>query len=140
MALSHSTGLKNYNLTSGFKTAFDGGKIDIYSGTRPTNADTVLSGNTLLGTLTLNATAFGAASGGVLTAAAITSDTSADATGTATWFRMYVVGENPATASTTLKRLDGSVGTSGTDMILDNTSISLGGTIALTALSYTHPA
>lgn len=140
MALSHSTGLKNANLTSGFKTQFDGGKVNIYTGTKPTNADTALSSNTLLGTLTLAGTAFGAAASGVLTAATITPDSSADATGTATWFRMYVNGEDPTGASTTLKRLDGTVGTSGADMNLDSVSIVLGGTIACSACTYTHPA
>jgi hypothetical protein len=64
------------------------GLLRIYSGTRPTNADTALSGNTLLATLTMNATSFAAASAGVLTANAITSDSSADATGTASFVRL----------------------------------------------------
>jgi hypothetical protein len=68
---------------------FNSGLMRIYDGTRPTDADTALSGNTLLAQLTLNATSFPAASGGVLTANAITGDTSADATGTASFVRIY---------------------------------------------------
>jgi hypothetical protein len=68
---------------------FNGALMRVYSGTRPTNADTALSGNTLLAELTLNATAFPAASGGVLTANAITGDTSADNTGTASFVRIF---------------------------------------------------
>jgi hypothetical protein len=60
----------------------------VYSGTRPTDADTALAGNTLLAELTLNATAFPASSSGVLTANAITQDSSADATGTASFVRV----------------------------------------------------
>lgn len=65
------------------------GKLRIYSGTRPTNADTALSGNTLLAELTMGATAFGASSGGVITANAVTSDSAADATGTASFVRLF---------------------------------------------------
>jgi len=45
----------------------DGGFIKIYTGTQPATADTALSGNTLLGTLGVNATSAPAASAGVLT-------------------------------------------------------------------------
>ncbi len=65
------------------------GKLRIYSGTPPATADTALSGNTLLAELTMNATSFGAASSGTITANAITSDSAADATGTASFFRIY---------------------------------------------------
>lgn len=68
---------------------YNSGKLRIYSGTRPANADTALSGNTLLAELTFGATAFPAASGGVLTANAITSDPAADATGTASFARAF---------------------------------------------------
>lgn len=64
------------------------GYIRVYNGTQPANADTALSGNTLLAELRFGATAFPAASGGVLTANAITNDTSADATGTPTFARL----------------------------------------------------
>ena len=71
------------------------GVIKIYTGTQPAGADTAISGNTLLGTLTFSATAFAASSASgtaptrVVTATAntITDDSSADNTGTATWFR-----------------------------------------------------
>jgi hypothetical protein len=54
-------------------TLCNSGLIRVYDGTQPATADTALSGNTLGVTLTFNATAFGAPSGGVLTANAITS-------------------------------------------------------------------
>src|SRR5438067_5227002 len=64
------------------------GLMKIYSGTRPTDPDTALSGNTLLATLTFSATAFGASVNGVATANAITSGTIA-ATGTASFARLF---------------------------------------------------
>ncbi|MGH7716807.1 MAG: hypothetical protein ACREML_12515, partial [Vulcanimicrobiaceae bacterium] len=71
-----------------FAPLCNSGTITIYSGTQPVNANTGLSGNTLLVTLTFGATAFGsAAAGGVITANTITSGT-AVATGTATFARL----------------------------------------------------
>jgi hypothetical protein len=70
----------------------NGGTLRIYSGTAPTDADTALAGNTLLAELTLGATAFGAAASGVASANPITADTSADATGTPTFFRLFTSG------------------------------------------------
>jgi hypothetical protein len=66
---------------------FDTGYLRVYNGTKPATADTALSGNTLLAELRFPADAFPSASGGVLTAAAITADTTADATGTPTFVR-----------------------------------------------------
>lgn len=138
MAVAHSTGLKNFDLDSGWKTAFNtSGVIRIYTGSAP-GPDNAITG-TLLATLTLAATAFGAAASGVSTAAAIGSDTSAAATGTAGYFRVSLSADATG-ISTTLKRLEGTVGTSGADMILNSVSIALGGTIAITAFTYTHPA
>lgn len=140
MAIAHSTGLKNFNLDSGWKTAMNTtGVIDIYTGSAP-GPDAAVTG-TLLGTLGLAATAFGAAASGVSTAGAISSDTSADATGTAGYWRMRLSGDATG-ISTTLKRLEGTVTATGGggDMQLNSVSIALGGTIALTAMTYTHPA
>ncbi len=69
-----------------YRDDFNSGQLRIYSGTRPTDADTALSGNTLLATLTFGAPAFGAASAGTITANAITGGTAA-ATGTASFAR-----------------------------------------------------
>ena len=107
------------------------GTIKIYTGTIPTDADTALGAQTLLATLTFNATAFGAASNGVATANAITSDTSADATGTAAWARIA------SGAGTT--QMDVTVGTSGEDINFNTVSFVTGATVAITALTYTQP-
>jgi hypothetical protein len=109
------------------------GTLEIRSGTRPATADTAASG-TLLATLTFSATAFGAAttaSPSVATAAAITSDSSADATNTATYFRIK------SGAGTTI--MDGSVGTSGEDLNLNTVSIVSGAVVSISAGTISMP-
>lgn len=106
------------------------GYIRIYSGTQPTNADTALSGNTLLAELRFNATAFAAASAGSAAANAITSDSSADATGTATFFRCY---ESDGTTAI----FDGAVSTSGAELNLNTVSIVAAATVAISAFTIT---
>lgn len=114
MSLTLAVAQKNSGLDNQFDT-LNNGYLRIYSGTRPTNPDTALSGNTLLAELRFNATAFAAASGGTKTANAITQGTAA-ATGTASFFRALK-------SDGTTAVVDGSVGTSGTDAIIGNTSI-----------------
>lgn len=64
--------------------------LRIYSGTPPANIDAALSGNTQLAELVCGTPFAPAPSGnGVITANAITQDSSADATGTATFYRIY---------------------------------------------------
>lgn len=145
MAIKHSLGLKNYALASGIKGAFDSdGRINIYTGSPPSDPDAAATG-TLLATLSLAATAFGAASGGVLTAAAIGSDTNVDASGTAGWFRIYKAADDPSGASgtsgtsTAHRRLDGTIAEgSGGDINFDETAFVAGGTAAISSLTLTH--
>lgn len=92
------------------------GYLRIYSGTKPATADTALSGNTLLAELRFNATAAPAASSGVLTFNAITSDSSADATGTASFFRALK-------SDGTTAIMDGTVGTGTHNLVLATVSI-----------------
>jgi hypothetical protein len=110
----------------------DDGYIRIYDGSKPADADTAVGAQTLLAELRFGATAFGAASNGVATANAITDDASANATGTATWFRAL-----ESDGSTVL--FDGTVGTSGCDLNLNSVSIVSGATVEITALTYEQP-
>lgn len=65
------------------------GKLKIYDGAKPASVNDALGANTLLAELTFSDPSFGAADGnGVATANAITGDTAADATGTASFFRI----------------------------------------------------
>lgn len=72
-------------------TAIDAGSgagiIEIYNGTIPATADTAVTTQTKLGTLTFTDPS-GSVTSGVFTASAITQDSSADATGTASWARI----------------------------------------------------
>lgn len=108
----------------------NGGSLVIYAGTAPADADAALAGNTVLATLAMSATAFGAAAAGVATANAITQDASADASGTATFFRVL---ESAAAVV-----FQGTVGTSGAELNLNSTAIVAGGTVSVTALTYTQ--
>jgi hypothetical protein len=111
------------------------GLLRIYDGTQATDPDTAIGAQVLLAELTLSDPAFGAAAdaapGGRATASAITTDASANATGTATWFRVVT------SAGTAI--LDGSVGTSGADLNLNTTSIVSGASVAVTSWTFTVP-
>ena len=106
------------------------GWLRISDGAQPANADTAITSQNVLAELRFGATAFGAAVAGVATANAITADSSANLTGTATWFRVFK-------SDGTTALFDGSVGTAGCNLNLDSVSIVLGGTISVTAFTFT---
>jgi hypothetical protein len=112
-------------------TLANNGYIRIYTATRPANADTAASG-TLLAELRFNATAFGAASNGVITANAITQDAGADNGGTPAWFRCLQ-------SDGTTALWDGEVGTATADLILNSVTIGAGATVSITAMTHTVP-
>jgi len=107
------------------------GTLVIYGTARAATVDTAVSGQTLLATTTFSATAFGSASDGVCTAASITQDSSADATETAVWFRIFD-GQPVAIA-------DGNVDTSGGDLDLNTTSIVSGAVVSISSGTITVP-
>ncbi len=107
------------------------GLLRIYDGSQPATPETA-AGATLLAELTMNAAAFGSASGGIITAAAITSDTDANATGIAAWYRLT------ETDGTTVL-WDGSVGTSGCDLNLNSVAIQIHAQVSVTSFTYTLP-
>lgn len=111
----------------------DNGYLRIYDGTQPANANTAITSQVLLAELRFNATAAPAASGGVLTMNSITQDSSANNTGTATWFRAL-----KSNGSTVV--FDGSVGTASCDLNLGSTSITSGASVAVTSMTYTVSA
>lgn len=112
MALGYAVTLRNTMLTDIVTLAGASALVRIYSGSRPATGGTA---TTLLAQLTCAAT-LGTVSAGILTFNAITQDSSADATGTATWFRIVK-------SDGTTHVLDGNCGTSGSDMNLTTTSI-----------------
>lgn len=127
--LKYKESLKNARLDEITSAIGSNGLLRIYSGTQPTNVDTALGAQTLLAELALSATFAAGASGGVLTASSITADSSANATNTATWFTL--------TTSGGTRIVDGSVGTSGSDLNLNTTSIVSGAQVSVSALTIT---
>jgi hypothetical protein len=108
------------------------GYLRIYDGTQPTNADTAIGAQVLLAELTFSATAAPAASNGLITFNAITADSSANATGTPTWFRALQ-------SNGTTVVMDGSVGASGCNLNLTGLTggqIIIGGTVSVSG--FTH--
>ena len=127
MALGFSVASRNNELDeiTALIDAGTAGKLKIYDGSRPATGG---AATTLLAELTMNATSFGAAAAGVITANAIVDETSATA-GTATWFRI----EDSAASQV----VDGDVGTSGSDLNLNSTTIGAGATVSVTSLVLT---
>lgn len=109
------------------------GYLRIYDGAQPADADTPLSGQTLLAELRWNATAFAPAVNGQASANPLTPDAAADAPGTATWFRAYA--SDGVTAV-----FDGSVGTSGANLNLNSVAISIGAAVSISSYTYTQRA
>jgi hypothetical protein len=92
------------------------GKLRIYTGSQPASANDAASG-TLLVEITLPDPAFTSGGTGTNTLSDPAS-VNATAAGTAGWFRVLDSDNNTV--------LDGSAGTSGTDLILSNTNIAVG--------------
>lgn len=111
------------------------GTLVIYSGSIPANADASLAGNTVLATLTFSDPSFGAAfdntDQATATANSITSDTSADATDTAAFFRVFDSDSNIV--------LQGQCGTSGQELNLNTLAIVAGATVAVTSMTVSLP-
>lgn len=106
-------------------------ELRIYDGTQPTDPDTALGAQVLLAQLPCSASVFGSAAAGVLTANAITSDTSANATGTATW-ASFVTGAG-------VRKIDCSVGTATANVIINSTAISSGAAVSCSSATITFP-
>lgn len=129
MALSYITVVRNSMLDAIVTAVGASGLVRIYDGTRPAGPGTAISTQVLLAELTCSAT-FGTVSGGVLTVSSITADSSANATGTATWFRV--------TTSAGAGVIDGNVGTSGSDLNLTSTGITTGQSVSITSFTITE--
>ena len=111
---------------------YNNGYLRFYNGVMPGTADSALSGHTLLAELRFNASAFAAAVNGVALANPLTQDSSADATGVATWAR--------ATKSDGAAPLaDFTVATSGADINLVTTQITQTQPVQITSFQLTQP-
>lgn len=128
MALAYSTTLRNAMLDAITTAAGGSALLRIYDGTRPATGG---SATTLLAELTCNATFAPSAASGVLTLNSITQDSSANASGTATWFRIVK-------SDGTTFVMDGNVGTSGSDLNLTTTTIVATQPVSVTSFTITE--
>lgn len=122
--LKYSNGTRDAQQQGLITYAGTGSIIHLYNGTQPANANTAVSTQTLLVSLTISGS-FGTDSNGTITLSSV-SDGTAVASGTATWFRI-----TKSDGSTVV--MDGSVGTSGADLNLNTTTISATQTVSITA-------
>ena len=127
MALGFSSTLRTARADQITSAVGTSGKIRIYSGTRPATGGTA---TTQLAELPCSATFAPGASGGVLTVNPITTDALADATGTASWFRVLTSANVPV--------IDGDVGTSGSDLNLTTTAIVINSPVAISSFVITE--
>ncbi len=109
--------------------------IDGRSGAQPADPDTVTSGTRLFA-LVMSAAAFNGATDGTgkasAAAAAITDDTSADATGTLGYCRIGATTTPPTLID---DHIDGEAGTSGADYNFNTLEIVSGATVSMSALT-----
>lgn len=129
MALQYSVTVNNARLDA-IETAISTAPVlTIRSGSAPANCAAANSG-TVLATLTLPSDWMAAASSGAKAKSGTWQDTSADASGTAAHFRIH---ESTATTC----HMQGTVGTSGTDMIVDSVSFTAGQSFTITSFTIT---
>jgi len=131
MALGFATTLRTARasqIVAAIDAGAGAGKLRLYNGTRPATGGAV---TTLLAELTFSDPC-GTVTNGVLTFSAIASDTSANNTGTATWFRIV--------DSTSAFVLDGTITVTGGggDITMTSTSIQAGVTVDATSLVFTE--
>lgn len=129
------TAVKNSALDT-IKTAIDAGAgpgtIKVYNGTQPTSANDAVTTQTLLATLTFSDPC-GTTSSGTLTMSAITQDSAADATGTATWARIA-----DSTGATVFDVDVTATGAGGT-LQFNTTNFVIGGPVLISAFTITVP-
>ena len=127
------------------------GILRIYSGAQPATADIAVSG-TLLLSITVGSGVWAAAAFG--NGLEFENDPLAGeieknsevwsglglANGTAGWFRFYANSEDAGLGSTILPRIDGSIGTAGSDLVMASTAIVTGRTYTVDTFKLTLPA
>lgn len=129
MALQYSVAVRNARLDAVESTIGTSAIMRIRTGSVPATCATADAG-TVVATLNLPSDWMAAASSGTKAMSGTWQDTSADATGTAAHFRIY------DSAGTTC-HMQGTVGTSGTDLIVDSTSFTSGQSFSITAFTLT---
>lgn len=127
MTTGYNVLLRNAQLDAITTFAGNASILRIYSGTRPATGGTA---TTLLASFTLGSPLAPGASSGVLSPT-LPSDTTGASAGTATWFRIVK-------SDGTTQVIDGSVGASGTDLVLNTATISVGVAVSITSFAITR--
>jgi hypothetical protein len=126
MTTGYVTSLRNAQLDQITTAVGNAGKLQIYDGTRPATGGTATN---KLAEFTLG-TPFGPASSAGVLSPNLPANTTGLLAGTATWFRI--------TTSAGGFVIDGSVGTSGQDLNVNTTTISIGLTLSVTGFTITR--
>ena len=106
------------------------GYLRLYDGSQPATADTAVTDQTLIAELRFPSTALSNVTSGSGGFNALTADSSANATGTPTWFRAL---KSDGTSTV----FDGTVGVGGEyDCSIDSVPVSAGGTVSVTSMTY----
>ena len=133
------TNAEAISMLTDYQVGIDAGTaahFTIYDSTVPADADTALGAQVTLAELVCNATVFSGiadiAPGARATFNSITSDSSANASGTATFFRLRT-----QSGGTTVAQ--GTVGTATSDLILNTVAITSGSTVSITSATITLP-
>lgn len=128
---------------------FKDGVLYLYTGTQPASASYASTSSTLLAIFTNNGGTFVPGSPenglrfGVSSLGVMSKDASqvwqsvAIASGTAGWFRLCANPADSGALSTSLPRIDGSVGTSGSQLDMTSTTITLGATYTIDTFTIT---
>jgi hypothetical protein len=125
MTTGYSATLRNAQLDAITTAVGSAGKLQIYDGTRPATGGTATN---KLAEFTLGSPFAAASSAGVLSPT-LPANVSGLLAGTATWYRITTSGGTFV--------MDGSAGTSATDLILNSASIGVGATVSITAHTIT---
>jgi len=123
MAITYTDVLRD-NALDALLASFDSGTMTIRTGAAAGAANTATG--TVLATIAMPAASFNAAAAGTASMSGAIADAAADATGTAAHFR--IVGTGGAV-------IEGTCGTTGTDMIIDNAAIQLGGNVSINSMT-----
>jgi hypothetical protein len=126
MTTGYATTLRNAQLDAITTAVGSAGKLQIYDGTRPATGGTA---TTKLAEFTLG-TPFAAGAASAVLSPTLPANVSGLTAGTATWFRI--------TTSAGGFVIDGSAGTSGTDLVLNTATISIGVTVSVTGFTITR--
>ena len=122
----YSTTLRNARLDQISTAVGNAGLLRIYDGSRPATGG---AATTLLAELTCGTPFAPAAAAGVLTANAVTADSSANASGTASWARITTSGGTFV--------MDLSLGTSGTEVVINSTTVTITGNVSCSSIVIT---